>query len=61
MPVWFWWEDTVPPGPDDVAEKSRIEDTVEVREAVGGDGRVRVEGIVGDVVDGTADVEEGVA
>ena len=61
MTVWFGWEDTAPPGPDDVAEKSRIEDTVEVREAVGGDGRVRVEGIVGEVVDGTADVEEGVA
>jgi hypothetical protein len=43
-----------PTGPDDVAEEDNVEDKVEVGEVVGGDGRVRVEGRVDDIVEGSA-------
>jgi hypothetical protein len=46
-----------------VVEECSVEDEVEVevREVVGGDGRVRVEGRVDDVGEGGVGVEKGVA
>ena len=66
-PVWFEWEGKLPlTGTDEVVEEGEVEDEVEIEvrttgEVVGGDGRVRVEDRVGGVVEGSADMDEGVA
>ncbi len=64
-PVRCEWEDKSPlTGTDELVEEGGAEDEAEVGTVVGvvgGEGRVRVEGRVGDVVEGAADVEEGIA
>lgn len=61
-PVWCEWEDKLPlAGTDELVEDGGAEDDVTVVEVVVGEGEVRVEGRVGDVVGGVVGVEEGVA
>ncbi|KAN0125298.1 hypothetical protein V8E53_015634 [Lactarius tabidus] len=64
-PVWLEWEDDLPmTGTDDVVEGGGEDDEAEVGivgEVVGGEVGVGVEGRVGDVAEGSADVEEGIA
>lgn len=61
-PVRLEWEDKLPlTGADELVEEGGAEDEVEVGTfvmVVGGEGRVRVDGVA---VEGTAEVEDGVA